>query len=59
MYFFLLLFAFAKRAKTVILFWALWLTSVVSVLGRLRQEDGKFKASLGYIVSPCLKTNKK
>jgi hypothetical protein len=24
-------------------------------LGRLRQEDGQCKASLGYIVRPCLK----
>jgi hypothetical protein len=24
-------------------------------LGRLRQEDGKFKASLDYITRPCLK----
>jgi hypothetical protein len=33
--------------------------SLIPVLGRLRQENGKFKASLGYTVRPCLKNNKK
>jgi hypothetical protein len=28
---------------------------VILALRRLRQEDHKFKASLGYLVSPCLK----
>jgi hypothetical protein len=28
-------------------------------LGRLRWEDCKFKTSLGYIVTPCLKKKKK
>jgi hypothetical protein len=28
---------------------AWWLTAVIPALGRLRQENGEFKASLGYI----------
>jgi hypothetical protein len=28
-------------------------------LGRLRQEDGEFQVSLGYMVRPCLKTKDK
>jgi hypothetical protein len=29
-----------------------------SALGRLRQEDGEFKASLGYLVRPTLRKTK-
>jgi hypothetical protein len=29
--------------------------SVIPALRRLRKEDGKFKASLSYIIIPCLK----
>jgi hypothetical protein len=32
-----------------------WYMPVISTLGRKRQEDHKFKASLGYVVEPCLK----
>jgi hypothetical protein len=29
----------------------------IPAFGRLRQEDGEFKASLDNIVTPCLKKN--
>jgi hypothetical protein len=32
----------------------LWCMFVISALGRLRQEDFEFKASLGYIETLCL-----
>jgi hypothetical protein len=28
---------------------------VITALWRLRQEDGEFKANLGYLTRPCLK----
>jgi hypothetical protein len=31
---------------------------VISALGRLRQEDGKFEANLGYVARSCFKTKK-
>jgi hypothetical protein len=30
---------------------------LISALGRLRQEEVKFKSSLGYIAKPCLNNN--
>jgi hypothetical protein len=33
--------------------------AVISALRRLRKVDGKFQASLGYMVRSCLKRNKK
>jgi hypothetical protein len=36
-----------------------WLSSVIPALVRLRQEDWKFKASLGCIARPCLKNKTK
>jgi hypothetical protein len=35
--------------------WASWYTLIISGLGRLRQEDQEFRASLGCIVRPCVK----
>jgi hypothetical protein len=35
------------------------LTSIITVVGRLRQRDCEFKASLDYIVRPCLERRKK
>jgi hypothetical protein len=32
---------------------------VIPALGRLRQKGYKFKAILGYVVKPCLKTLKR
>jgi hypothetical protein len=38
--------------KTFYLVW--WYTPVIPALRKLRQEDHKFKVSLGYIERPCL-----
>jgi hypothetical protein len=38
---------------------AQWGTPVIPALERLRQEDLKFKSSLGCLVRPCLKKKKK
>jgi hypothetical protein len=33
--------------------------SIISALGRLRQKDCEFKASLGFIAGPCLRNKTK
>ena len=35
--------------------WTWWHTLVIPVIGRLRQEDRRFAASLSYLVRPCFK----
>lgn len=35
-----------------------WPLSVLLAFKRLKQEDGVFEASLGYVVRLCLSTNK-
>jgi hypothetical protein len=35
--------------------WAWWYILVISALGRLRQGDLEFKASMDYLERPCLK----
>jgi hypothetical protein len=35
-----------------------WYIPVILAIRRLRQEDYKFKASLGYTGRTCVKTNK-
>jgi hypothetical protein len=37
----------------------MWLTPVITVVRRLRQEDGEFQVSFGYIARHCLKQNKR
>jgi hypothetical protein len=46
---------FPAKLKILTLDWAWRHTSVIPALGRLKQKDCKFEASLCYIAKPCLK----
>jgi hypothetical protein len=39
--------------------WAWWYKPIIPALKRLRQQDCGFQVSLGYIVRPCLKKERK
>lgn len=39
--------------------WVLWHMPVTITAGKLKQEDYKFQAGLGYTVRPCIKKRKK
>jgi hypothetical protein len=41
--------------KSACLCWTCWTMAVIPALGRLKHDDCKFKASLGYIARPCFK----
>ena len=39
--------------------WVWWHRAVIPILGRLRQEDHRFKASLSNLARPCFKIKNK
>jgi hypothetical protein len=51
--------AWGRRGERITQSQAQWLTPEIPALRKLRKEGHKVKASLGYILRPCLKNKKR